>query len=76
MGVASDVSSEMAPIKGMKPRPEWQWKILKLLMLALCLILFIWQFSYIFKDYLDGRTTVTTEQGQCCNMARPLEYIT
>ena len=55
----------MAPIKGLKPRPEWQWKVLKLSVLALCLILFIWQFGYIFRDYLNGRTTITTEQGLC-----------
>ena len=67
MGVATKDSSKMAPVKVLKPRPEWQWKVLKLGILAICLILFIWQFSYIFNDYLDARTTVTTEQGQCCH---------
>ena len=66
MGVATKDSSKMAPVKVLKPRPEWQWKVLKLGMLAICLILFVWQFSYIFNDYLDAKTTVTTEQGQCC----------
>ena len=58
----------MAPIKGLKPRPEWQWKVLKLFMLSICLMSFTWQFSFIFRDYLDGKTTVTTEQGQCCQI--------
>ena len=70
MGVASEISLKMAPIKGLMPRPEWQWKVLKLLILALCLILFVWQFSYIFKDYLDVRSTITSEQGQCCQIAK------
>ena len=68
MGVATKDSSKMAPVKVLKPRPEWHWKVLKLGMLALCLILFSWQFSYIFNDYLDGRTTITTEQGLCCHI--------
>ena len=70
MAVNSKKSFNMAPIKRVKPRPEWQWKVLKLLILAVCLILFTWQFSYIFRDHLDGKTTITTEQGHCCQIAR------
>ena len=56
----------MAPIK---PYTGWKWKVLKLISLALCVVLFFWQFNYIFRDYLDGKTTITTEQGYCCQIA-------
>ena len=68
-GPDSDKSSKMPSIKVIKPRPEWQWKVLKVSVLALCVMMFIWQFSYIFRDYLDGRTTITTEQGLCWHIA-------
>ena len=57
----------MAPITTVKQHPDWKWKVLKLASLALCLVLFFWQFSYIFRDYLDSKTTITTEQGHLPN---------
>ena len=54
---------KMEPAPKRIKRPVWLWKLLKFITLSINLSLFIWQFSFIFRDYLQARTTVTTEKG-------------